>query len=310
MKQLRKSTLHTKSLQTLKSTQILYQRFIEKQFDDDLDRQAMEAGGGEYVYHKQIQPDQEDEDYYMKKRKFLSNDTLSMLNDKYQYNSNFKITDNQMQISNEYLLKVRNMYNELKQGGYTLDKPDYVPYSAREQAIQSKLGNSSNQFMPNHSQINTVSIQTPRVRQDFISMMLSAKRLSQSQTKSQAPRNFKILRSLKPMIMPDLQDNSESNKQAQLDRKKYQLHFKSRAIVKKEFSQRQIIDPLTKYGNNVNINSLKDLWVIESQISLESQQLVNPMNQSQKLEKISMDKQTSQRYNSQKAGTKNRLFKL
>lgn len=35
-----------------------------------------------------------------------------------------------MQISNEYLLKVRNMYDELNSKDYKLNKLEYSPYSA------------------------------------------------------------------------------------------------------------------------------------------------------------------------------------
>lgn len=60
---------------------MLYQKYIEKQYDDDLDRLARGETDGDSMYHKE----QENADFYREKRDFLLKDTLQELKSKYGY---------------------------------------------------------------------------------------------------------------------------------------------------------------------------------------------------------------------------------
>lgn len=121
-----------------------------------------------------MKSEEDDENFYMKKRKFLESETLQMLEKKYKYVSNFKITGEQMMISNEYLLKISNMEEELKKQNYKLYLLNYQPYSARVPEIPSTRFD----YMRDPEEESKM---TPRVRGDLVSVMLSAKRM-QSQS--------------------------------------------------------------------------------------------------------------------------------
>ncbi len=63
------------SLPSLHLSKVFYQKYIEKQYDDDLDKMARGVADGDSVYHKE----EENADFYREKRDFLSKDTLKTL---------------------------------------------------------------------------------------------------------------------------------------------------------------------------------------------------------------------------------------
>ncbi|CDW76215.1 UNKNOWN [Stylonychia lemnae] len=132
-----------KSLPSLKLSEMLYQRYVEHQYEDDLDKQAKEAGS-DINYHRQ-RTDQ-DENFYKNKRSILKADTLQKLDAQYGYKPSANLSTGQVNISSEYLQKIESMYKLFEAEGLTLDRNQtYEPYSASKkqhlfiQSIQDNI---------------------------------------------------------------------------------------------------------------------------------------------------------------------------